>query len=55
MGCRRSVIMLDLINTIPDESITEEQAKELIAEMSVQKERQKFYAYQELSIIMLEK
>lgn len=39
MGCRRSVIMLDLINTIPDELITEEQAKELIAAMSEQKEK----------------
>lgn len=39
MGCRRSVIMLDLINTLPVESITEEQAKELIAAMSAQKEK----------------
>lgn len=39
MGCRRSVIMLDLINTIPVESITEEQAKELIVLMSEQKEK----------------
>lgn len=38
MDCRRSVIMLDLINTLPVESITEEQAKELIAAMSEQKE-----------------
>ena len=39
MGCRRSVIMLDLINTLPVESITEEQAKELIATVSEQKEK----------------
>ena len=39
MGCRRSVIMLDLINTLPVESITEEQAKELIVLMSEQKEK----------------
>lgn len=39
MDCRRSVIMLDLINTLPVESITEEQAKELIAVMSEQKEK----------------
>ena len=39
MGCRRSVIMLDLINTLPVESITEEQAQELIAAMSEQKEK----------------
>lgn len=39
MGCRRSVIMLDLINTLPVESITEEQAKELIVLMSDQKEK----------------
>lgn len=31
--------MLDLINTIPAESITEEQAKELIAAMTEQKEK----------------
>ena len=39
MGCRRSVIMLDLINTIPAELITEEQSKELIATVSEQKEK----------------
>lgn len=39
MDCRRSVIMLDLINTLPVETITEEQAKELIAAMSAQKEK----------------